>query len=287
MFDKVFFLMAPNYHGSTMISRVLNEHSEISTLGDTYPTRAYDQTCGCGNKVSQCAFWNAVQKGVGKYQKSEIDHWLELYPPIGYGGFDKFIYGIAKPTMVRRMLNQEKLSAYVRSYTNFIEMVQKASGDRGKRVFVDGVKSIARVQALRAGGFEAGGLICVRRNLREYLYSTKKTNERTGEPFRPARAIVEYVLYYRLCRWLSRTLPSITIDYEQFCNEWEKETTRIVRFIGLKVEPIKLHSQKSTWHFMGNISVMNFQTVEPAKKYPKTDRQIERLVKLARVLSIT
>lgn len=54
------FVVCPSYHGATLLALLLNNHSTISALGDTNPSREYDQVCSCLAHVSNCEFWQAV-----------------------------------------------------------------------------------------------------------------------------------------------------------------------------------------------------------------------------------
>lgn len=62
MFETTYFVLSPSYHGATLLAKLLNAHPELTALGDTYPSNAFDQVCGCGEYVSACPFWQGIKK---------------------------------------------------------------------------------------------------------------------------------------------------------------------------------------------------------------------------------
>ena len=56
------FVLCPRFHGATALGVLLNNHSKVSSLGDMFPSSEFDQSCGCGKKVSQCPFWQLLER---------------------------------------------------------------------------------------------------------------------------------------------------------------------------------------------------------------------------------
>lgn len=80
MFEKTYFVLSPSYHGATLLSKLINAHPELTALGDTYPSNAFDQFCGCGARVSVCPFWQAVKAEVGADRYPNTRVVLPQYP---------------------------------------------------------------------------------------------------------------------------------------------------------------------------------------------------------------
>lgn len=80
MFENTYFVLSPSYHGATLLSKLINAHPELTALGDTFPSNAFDQVCGCGERVSKCPFWQAVKSDVGgeRYLSNRV--MLPQYP---------------------------------------------------------------------------------------------------------------------------------------------------------------------------------------------------------------
>ncbi len=56
----ILYVMSPSYSGSTLITRILAEHSKIATVGELKATGISDiQTyqCSCGERFLTCPFW--------------------------------------------------------------------------------------------------------------------------------------------------------------------------------------------------------------------------------------
>ena len=62
------FVLCPSYHGATLLALLLNNHSKISCLGDTIPTKKFEQVCSCGKKVSVCEFWQSIRSSLNTDQ---------------------------------------------------------------------------------------------------------------------------------------------------------------------------------------------------------------------------
>ena len=55
------FVFCPPYHGATLLACLLNNHTKVSSLGDTLPERGHlDYFCSCGAQIRNCQFWNEL-----------------------------------------------------------------------------------------------------------------------------------------------------------------------------------------------------------------------------------
>src|SRR5687767_3354981 len=52
----IYSLLCPSYHGATLLSLVLGNHSRILAMGDTIPKDMRGR-CGCGLRRRECPFW--------------------------------------------------------------------------------------------------------------------------------------------------------------------------------------------------------------------------------------
>ncbi|MEX0383602.1 hypothetical protein [Spiribacter pallidus] len=80
MFEKAFFVLSPSYHGATLLAKLINAHPDLTALGDTYPSNAFDQVCGCVRRVSQSSFWQAVKADLGTERHPDTRVMLPQYP---------------------------------------------------------------------------------------------------------------------------------------------------------------------------------------------------------------
>ena len=284
MLDRFYYILAPNYHGSTLVSRVLSSHGLVCSLGDTYPATTFDQVCGCGKRVSECEFWQKVVQGVGPYRRKGDPTLIPYVPRMRGPGVDQVVYNLLPDSVIRFIDGLDTLSQFNRGYESFLEGVCSYPSYRECQVFVDGVKSISRVRCLAASGHRVDGLICVSRSMRDYLHSSRKTCGRLQQPFNGYKTMLGYLFYYAMRKKVAKPFKSLWVDYEAFCGNWEGERDRMLRFIGLSPVTSDAVARMEEWHFMGNQSLFEFKGVTVAKKYPDDDPEIENLVRKGRIL---
>lgn len=259
MFKRYFFIVTPSFHGATLLSKLLNDHSEIMSLGDTYPSSQFDQVCGCGEYVSRCPFWQQVGRDVGVERYRDHPHWLPDYPAILGGGKDRLLYNMLSPHSLGKVIQKDRQKSFVDDFTAFTRAVHAYGGRPDARIFVDGVKSISRVFALAACGVAIDGVIHLQRNPRDYIQSTMKQNGYSHLAF--VRRLVNYRLFHNRARRIGREFPYLSVTYEGLAEAPETALYRLFRFLG--VEPLPLselvaEGQKRPWHFMGNASLFHF-----------------------------
>ena len=63
---------------------LLNNHSQVSALGDTLPHRGAGHICACGDLVEECSFWQAVSAGLDASRFANLPRLLPILPwPLG------------------------------------------------------------------------------------------------------------------------------------------------------------------------------------------------------------
>lgn len=62
------FVLAPSYHGATLLSILLNTHPQVAALGDTVPK--WDHVCACGVNVDNCEFWAPIISELKPYHST-------------------------------------------------------------------------------------------------------------------------------------------------------------------------------------------------------------------------
>ena len=281
MFERFYFVVAPNFHGATLLGKLLNDHPEVMSLGDTYPSNQIDQICGCGERVSRCAFWQQVGADIDAERYRSRPHWLPDYPDIRGGGKDRLLYNTLSPRRLGAMIPDDRRKAFADDFRAFTTAVHLHGGRPQARVFVDGVKSISRVVALAACGVPIHGVIHLRRNPGDYIQSTMKQNG-YGERTRVRRLINYRLFHNRACR-TGREFPYRSLTCEGLAEEPEATLNHVFRFIG--VEPLPLsrlitEGQERPWHFMGNATLLHVDgAIRPSRhEQTRTEMVITRLV---------
>lgn len=77
------FVICPSFHGATLLSCLLNNHSAITSMGDTIPRLVFienDAECSCGERINSCEFWENVINEVNPDKTYRDGCLIPFYP---------------------------------------------------------------------------------------------------------------------------------------------------------------------------------------------------------------
>ena len=246
--NKNFFLLAPAYHGATLLSLVLGNHTQIISLGDTLPTNDFDQVCGCGSKVSQCEFWQNIKNTIPCEPSNKL--LPEYYSLIGNKSINKVaVY------LLLLLANKVGLkfhnNSFLRTYTAFLEYVLRYYN---KDIFIDGCKSINRYLSVKASNNSIGGVLYLVRDPRAFALSAKKglgiSVDEAANIYNSFHSRVLMTLNFLKEKYLM-------VTYEEFIEKPDDVLGGILEFMNVDNENILLPINKNV-HWMGNSSLFNF-----------------------------
>lgn len=258
--EQLYFVLAPNSHGATVLAQLLNNHSDVSCLGDTMPRTEYDQICGCGSKVSACEFWRYIGERFADY-RLPFPH--RMYPRSPYLSDNLVVEeALVQGLSVAALMTTRRLwglaggaaERYVRFYREFVEAVNEWNGTS---VYVSGQKSLQQVVAIKSilGRDAAINIIHLIRDPRGFACSDRRLKpEHTAEV--SARNWLNYhrrVL--RLVKPLCRA-NYIAVRYEDLCHESEATMRRLFEFVGVEYEDPFFQPRNS--HMMGSRASQTF-----------------------------
>ena len=261
-YEKRFFVLCPSFHGATLLAKLLNAHPDISALGDTYPSNAFDQTCGCGAKVSACQFWQETRRRLPDHYSPDSPAWLPFWPGQSKNIAQRLRFS---DYLFRRRLNPNNADKYFSTlqlehlragHEAFLEAVFE---QMPARIYVDGVKSIARLSCLVASGTQIDGIIHIIRNPNDFLASAMRNTGRKG-----ALGAIEHALrwrnYHSKVGDISQHIPRHSMHYETLAKDTDTTLHDLFRFLGCPTHTVQsLQSGlQQEWHFMGNFSVTKF-----------------------------
>jgi Sulfotransferase family len=269
--DRLGFVVCPSYHGATLLALLLNNHSRLSTLGDTVPTRTYDQICACGKKVSECEFWQMVARELEADRFAHLSSLIPILPwPLERHSLEGAGMRITTSAPVDRAvgrlatasadavlpavwrLHGRSLDEYVALYNRFYGLIARL---HGTSTFVDGSKSWRKVALLAPRlGREARVLHLVR-DPRGFLASWRR-NLGDDDP----RAVVwQWVDLHLPMSRLARVVPYRVLRYEDLCADPQGEMAKVFEFLGVEPEsvvgPPKFPEKH---HLMGNAMLFAF-----------------------------
>lgn len=242
-----YFLLAPSFHGATLLSLILGNHTKIIALGDTLPTLSFDQGCGCGKKISKCEFWKSIKQRV---PVNGVHHILTEYPRLISSrlGNQALLY-ITMKLGIRLDLRN---SPFEIGFNGLVEAAlrEKPSAE----VFLDGHKSITRAMASSVTNIGAAGIIHLIRDPRAFSLASKKV----GVPV--ADAIHQWLQYHRAVQKIKKngTIRVLDVRYRDLCEQPQEQIARILSFMNLPQEElVKRHDPVKT-HWIGNASLIGF-----------------------------
>ena len=178
------FVLAPSFHGTTLLALLLNTHPEAVALGDTNPPRS-GTNCYCGRAVDDCPFWTELRGAVSPWHFPWRQKMLPTVPTLTSNVVldTRLTAAIAMASIHTHMnvwrLAHRSFDEYALAWAAFREAAIKASG---ARVMVDGEKSTTKFLAFRSLRELTVRVIHVTRDPRAFAYSMVKHAREQGRP---------------------------------------------------------------------------------------------------------
>ncbi|MGK7887253.1 MAG: sulfotransferase [Crocosphaera sp.] len=288
--NRIYYVLCPSFHGATLLSVILNNHSQITSLGDTFPNRNFDQICTCRKKVSECDFWQELYHETSLRKFSQEDNWFPSLPQlIKKNGrsikpinkiLNILILGLTIP--FGRIIWKVPTQSYQEYYEVYLDFVNFIAKRNHSYVFVDGSKKLFKPFFMQSysNNHIPAKIIHITRNPFNYAYSFYKNElKNTGvksEKYRikilekAAKSwLFEHQTILQLKRFFLDELSYLRISYEDFCQEPKNHIGVILDFLELKYEDIiqpVIFPEKH--HLMGNISIFDFDgIIRPASTW--------------------
>jgi Sulfotransferase family len=269
---RIVFVVCPSYHGATLLALLLNNHSQVSALGDTLPHRGSDHICACGERVDQCGFWQAVSRGLEASRFADLPMLLPVLPwpltrhqleggAIHLSGSMRLnreagrvagkVVDLGAPITWR--LRPGLVGDFATLYRSLYRLVLDA---HGTSLFVDGSKSWRRAAVLtRALQREADvKIVHLVRDPRGFALSCRT---HAGAPLAES-AWLWSDLHSRM-RSLQALAPYLVIRYEDLCADPQAELERLFDFLRVAPEPVVTAPRYAgKHHLIGNNMLRSF-----------------------------
>lgn len=236
---SIYCVLCPSFHGATLLSLVLGNHSRIFALGDTIPANP-SHHCGCGALVSDCAFWRQVGAVMPRPE-------LLALPALNQAAV------IASSVAAFRLGRTIRFEPFARGVEHQLAVCQSFAAFAGRDIFIDGFKSVSRYSALKAAGFSVRGVLHLVRDPRSFAASSK----RKAVPV--AEAASQWASMHKTIARVTRLMGErvFALRYEDLCVRPEEHLRRIQSWMGLQSEPL-LHPFPAGRHWVGNRSMRAF-----------------------------
>jgi len=262
---KLVYILAASHSGSTLLSMLLNSHSQVVTTGELkFSSKDIGDTeryrCSCGQFINQCSFWQKVKTEMHRkgyefeisnagmdYSSVESQYVKRLLKPLHRGPLLEYCRDLAlnlSPSWRKGLTQVQKRNAAL------IETILEITG---AKVVVDSSKTDLRLKyLLRNKQLEIKVIRLIRdgravaltyMNPAEFA-DAKKTDLRaggTGEYRKKKRPQIEKAAHQwkrsneaaeNLLRRLDRS-RWMEIRYEQLCSDLDNTLDSIFAFLGL------------------------------------------------------
>lgn len=264
MSDSLNVVLCPSYHGATLLALLLNNHSRVSHLGDTLPSRdTLWHICACGMRIDECEFWTSLANELDADRFRGEASLLPLTPRV-----------LGEPrmnTFANRLSGAASLAVGAWAWKwragaagRFVEVTTRFNdwvcARHGTSVFIDGTKSITRFLALHAlMRPKRTRVIHLTRDPRAFLVSYQKYFKAPPSAKSAGRM---WATYHRSVSFLVKRLPRIDylcVRHEDLCSSPAHEVQRLLRFLELADEDvIRAPRWPQKHHLLGNAMVFSF-----------------------------
>lgn len=269
---RIVFVVCPSYHGATLLGLLLNNHSQVSALGDTLPHRGAGNVCACGDLVDRCEFWQAVSADVQAARFSRLPTLLPILPwPLARRQLEGSVVRLSRSIRLNRAagrgvgklidacaptvwrLRPALVSDFAAVYQTFYRSVLDA---HGTSLFVDGNKSWRRAAVLVRALQPAADVSIVHlvRDPRGFALS-----RRTHDHARLGESAWLWSDLHRRMESLRALAPYFVVRYEDLCSSPETELRRLFDFLRIAPEPVvSAPKYPEKHHLIGNEMLRRF-----------------------------
>lgn len=259
--SSIYCVLCPSFHGATLLSLVLGNHSRVLGLGDTVPINP-NHHCGCGALIADCEFWRQVGPVEPRPELSAL-------PVLSQGAV------IAGSVLAFRLNARIRFEAFARGVERQLAVCRRfADWD----IFIDGFKSVSRYSGLKAAGFPVRGVLHLLRDPRSFVASAKRKNVPV------TRAARQWSSMHNMIARVTRLMAErvFVLRYEEFCRAPEQHLERIQAWMGLAPEPL-LRPFPPGRHWVGNRSMRSFDGVVAPRESWRETLAADDLIAIARI----
>ena len=293
--DHVIYIASVGYSGSTLLEFQLGLHPEVISLGEVTLLNRYLEegaNCTCGQKVSECEFWQSVEKDLKNKRgehfslkdfhltpqntKQAIDRSLPRIHDFGLVIGSRAIWKICTTL-------DSQSEEYATSASNTIDVFNSIANVSGKKFIVDSTKYALPMKAQHMQLGPRQKIIFLARDGRGTCRSLMR---RKG--FSMVEAANHWLRYNKNLKLAMMTVPNnkiYNLKYEDLCTNTEKVVEEIRNFCDMA--DIAMHSsmEKDSFHSIGG-NPMRFRrdekTVALDEKW-KTELTQQDLVTFERI----
>ncbi|MGH8291318.1 MAG: sulfotransferase [Steroidobacteraceae bacterium] len=274
-------LLANSYSGATLLTLLLNGHSQIVSNGEAMFINERDEThyeCTCGKYLEDCDFYRATARHLRLPDDTGWDR--QLFMRVPRFSSSALVQGLLRSARyVSRP--RDRLINFIPAYRNIrdrfleaqLQFFAHARRLAGAPIYLDGTKSLRRAQLFAADGrCEMKALYLIRDGrgfCASYLKNTKPPPSLTQSA---QRWLAHIVRVDRFAKGFP-SIPLLTVRYEDLCRSTEETMRTICQFLEVPYESLGVGAMKEA-HILGNRMRKTFSgtIVEDVSWKQKLDR---------------
>jgi len=281
---KLVSLLANSYSGATLLTILLNRHSQIVSNGEAMFINGRDEThydCTCGKYLEDCDFYRATARHMRLPDDTGWDRQLFMRVPcFSRNALIQGMLGSARFAGASRDRLISLIPAYRDIRDRFLEaqlqFFANARSFAGAPIYLDGTKSLRRAQLFAADGRCEMKALFLIRDGRGFCASYLKNTGRQSLAEAAKRWLAHIVRVDRFARAFP-SIPLLTVRYEDLCRSTEETMRTICRFLGIRYENPGDGTMKEA-HVLGNRMRRTFSgaIVEDVSWQRKLDPESQR-----------
>lgn len=261
---RLIYILSPSFSGSTLMTLLLAQHTEISTIGELKATAmgiTGEYICSCESNIHDCEFWKKLTKAANEKNIPFSTSKFGTH----FTSENKF-YNAVLNAQVRGVLFEKTRLSTIKTIPNLHSEYQKIIKQNksiidistdllGGELFLDGSKDSNRLLYLMESGNWSIDVIRMHRDGRAQSHSRRK---KENNPIDFETATKEWAHTIQQMDYVSSKVDKerlITINYEDLCAAPNEILASIWEF--LKIEPIDrdwriVDLKSKTTHILGN-----------------------------------
>lgn len=259
---KLVYLAGSPYSGSTLLSLVLNEHPEITTVGHMMGWKFGeddDFRCSCGELVKECPFFeyigNSFHKAGLRFSVYDFD---TEYKCVNNERFNRFLLG-RLPLYSNDILERIR-DCFVTGIPGVNKRLKEL--DERNRVFIQAALEYNKASVFVDNSHDPHRLKHLHRAFGDQLYVVHIVRDIRGVALSNINnkawpVTVSQNLWLKRQEDTTRILRSLDIQslrlmYEKFCESPGEELKPLFNILGIKETPVDGELGKSEHHVLGN-----------------------------------
>jgi hypothetical protein len=281
---KLVSLLSNWYSGATLLTILLNRHSQIVSNGESMFFHETDKTryeCSCGKYIDECEFYEETTRHMRLSDSTGWDKQLFVHVP-----------ALSQKPVIRTLLHSPRFEGvlrhqFINAFPRYrgirdrfldaqLEFFAKARKRAGASIYLDGTKSPRRAQFFARDGRCDMKVLHLVRDGRGFCASYVKNTDPTPSWRAAANAWLNYIAEVDLFAKNFPSVPVLSVRYEDLCRSTASVVGTICQFLEISYEEPAADMMEDA-HILGNRMRRTFTgvIVEDSSWKDKLDKNVQ------------